>query len=67
MRYIYMHVLDIDSIKKKKGWINPESFQETEAPRFKDSRHMKAVSLSALRTRRFYSQNIFLVLISVGA
>jgi len=29
--------------------------QEVEAPRFQDSRHMKVVRLSALRTGRFYA------------
>jgi len=30
----------------------PWGFQEVEAPRFRDSRHMKVVRLSALRTGR---------------
>ena len=32
----------------------PRGFQEVEAPRFQDSRHMKVVRLSALRTGRLY-------------
>jgi hypothetical protein len=31
-----------------------QRFQEVKAPRFQDSRHMKAVRLSALRTGRLY-------------
>jgi len=46
------------------GLDRPWGFQELEAPRFQDSRHMKVVR-SALCTSRLYPQEIFLVLISV--
>jgi len=40
--------------------------QEIDAPRFQDRRHMKVIKLSFLRSGRFFSQEIFLVLSSVG-
>jgi hypothetical protein len=47
------------------GLDRPWSFQEGEAPRFQDIRHMEMVRLSAVRSGHLYSKEIFLVLISV--
>jgi len=36
------------------GLDRPRGFQEVEAPRFQDNRHMEVARLSALRTVRLY-------------
>ena len=37
-----------------RGWTGPEGARRFEARRFQDSRHMKVVKLSALRTGRLH-------------
>ena len=54
------------SIKVKQSQYRPWGFQEVEARRFQDNRHMQVVRLLALCTGRLYPQEIFLILISVG-
>jgi hypothetical protein len=49
----------------KQSHYRPWGFQEVEAPRFLDNRHMKVVRLWAPRTGPLHPQEIFLVLISV--
>jgi len=46
-------------------WLSIRNLVMVEGSRFQDSRHMKVVRLSALRTGRLYPQEIFLVLLSV--
>jgi len=48
-------------------YYRPRRFQESEAPRFLDNWHMKVVRLSAARTGRLYSQEVFVVFIFVRA
>ena len=50
--------------KVKQSYYGPWGFQEVEASRFQDNRHVKVVRLSAIHTVRLYPQEIFLVLIS---
>ena len=67
-RWSHMWILKINikvKVEVNKSHYRPWVFQEFEASRFQDNRHMKVVRLSALRTGRLYHQEIFLVFISV--
>jgi len=59
LNYFYWTKVGIKS-NPIKGLGRLWGFQEAEAPRFRDIRHMKVVRLSALRTDRLYTQEIFL-------
>jgi hypothetical protein len=50
-------------VKVKQPLYRPWELQELKTPRFQDSRQMKVVRLSVLRTGRLYPQEILLVLI----
>jgi len=48
-----------------RAYYRPKVFQEFEAARFGDNRHMNVVPLDGLRTGRLYPQGKFLICISV--
>ena len=49
-----------DSIKGKQCLDRPWGFQDVQAPKFQDNRHMKVIKLSVLLTSRLYPKEIFL-------
>ena len=67
-RWSHMWILKINikvKVEVNKSHYRPWVFQEFEASRFQDNRHMKVVRLSGLCTGRLYHHETFLVLISV--
>jgi hypothetical protein len=67
---VHVHVCVLMCSKVKQSLYRPLGFQEVEAPRFQDSRHMKVVRLSALCTGHLPPpppQEIFLVLMDPRA
>ena len=62
---IYILINFCVKVKVKQSHYRPGGFQEIQAPRFQDNRHIKVESLTDLRTGLLYPQEIFVVLISV--
>jgi hypothetical protein len=54
-------------VKAKQSHYKPGGFQKVGDPRFKDNRHMKVLSLLALRTGYLYPQELFLCTHFCGA